>query len=465
MNIKMRIATIVCCLAISVAAVAKTPKYIFYFIGDGMGMSHVMTTEAYNRLVLGNHQHILMMQFPVATMATSYSFNSPITDSAAAGTALATGHKTNNDMIAMSPDTVAVSSIAQELKSLGYGIVIATSVPLDDATPAVFYANQPSRRMFYEIDKQLPLSGYDMFVGGSLRGTKSKNGPTDAIERIQKAGYTIAYGADQYEKIKGKNKLVLLNNDSTSEQFGYTIDSIRQNLHLPYITKACIEHEMKFSPNKFFMMIEGGNIDWAAHANDAAAVVKEVLNFNEAIREAYNFYLKHPDETLILITADHCTGGLQMGNDYHQMYANLKNFDYERISLQAFGRLCEKWIKNGTMKDWEKMKIYLQDNLGLYGPVKVSDAQDKEIQEEFRKAFVLGNNVDKKTLYATYSNFVAKVYNVFDDCNGIGWTTHSHAGDFTPVFAIGAGSEIFQGVNNNTDLPNKIRKLTGLKVQ
>lgn len=122
---------------------ATPPRYIFYFIGDGMGMSQAMAAEAYNRTVLNNTTPILMMQFPVASASTTYSASSPVTDSAAAGTALATGHKTRNGMLGVTPDTVSVQSVAKELFDRGYGVALVTSVPPDDATPGAFYAHVP----------------------------------------------------------------------------------------------------------------------------------------------------------------------------------------------------------------------------------------------------------------------------------------------------------------------------------
>ena len=121
-----------CCLG----AIAKAPKYIFYFIGDGMGMGHVMATQNYNRIILGNNEPLLMMQFPVASMAMTYSATGPITDSAAAGTALATGYKTLNGMVGVTPDTTAVESVASQLHKKGYGVGIITTVAPDDATPS-----------------------------------------------------------------------------------------------------------------------------------------------------------------------------------------------------------------------------------------------------------------------------------------------------------------------------------------
>lgn len=452
------------CLSVALGAMAQqAPKYIFFFIGDGMGMGHVMTAQTYNRTVLGNDELLPMMQFPVSSLAMTYSANRKVTDSAAAGTALSTGYKTNNGMLGVTPDETPVYSIATELQKRGYGIAIGTSVPPDDATPGAFYAHVPSRSMYYEIGLDMARSGYDMFVGSKLRGLKDGNGrETGLLDSLRVHGYTVAFGREEFEKNKNNDKIVLLNNDPRIEHFGYTIDSISGNLHLPYITQACLDHLMKVSPDKFFMMIEGGNIDWAAHANDGGAVVKEIMNFNEAIKIAYDFYLQHPDETLIVITADHNTGGMQMGVKDGPKDINLKNMDYQRVSIEMFELYCKGLIDSGKVVKWNDMKAYLKANLGLYGPVAVSENQDEEIRDKFEKTFVEHESDDTETLYTTYNEFVSTVFSTLDHITGIGWTTTSHTGDFVPVFAVGVGSELFGNVNNNIEIPAKIRRIAGI---
>lgn len=422
-----------------------------------------MTAQTYNRTVLGNDNPLTMMQFPVSSLAMTYSANSKITDSAAAGTALSTGSKTNNNMLGVLPDETPVYSIASELKKLGYGIAIGTSVEPDDATPGAFYAHVPSRSMYYEIGLDMAHSDYDMFVGSVLRGTKdAKGNDTGLVDSLRVNGYTVVEGREAFEKQKDNDKIVLLNNDPRIMHFGYTIDSIDANLHLPYITQACLDHLKRVSPDKFFMMIEGGNIDWAAHANDGGAVVKEILNFNEAIKIAYDFYLQHPDETLIVVTADHNTGGMQMGVEDGPKEVNLKNMDYQRISIEMFELYCKELIESGKAVKWNEMKSYLTKNLGLYGPIAVSEEQDEELRDKFEDTFIEHSGSDVETLYTTYNEFIETVFDILDHITGIGWTTTSHAGDFVPVFAVGVGSEMFGNVNNNIDIPAKMRRIVGI---
>ncbi len=169
----------------AVAASAAEPKYIFYYIGDGMGMGPVVAAEMYNRQVRRSDTPLTMFQFPVAGMCLTYSASSPVTDSAAAGTALSTGHKTSNGMLGMSPDTVAVTSMARVLKDDGYGVGIVTSVAADDATPGAFFANVPKRGMYRDIILQGARSGYEFIAGAGLRAELDKKASPPAHREIE----------------------------------------------------------------------------------------------------------------------------------------------------------------------------------------------------------------------------------------------------------------------------------------
>lgn len=458
-----RLFSFLLCISATICMQAGTPKYIFYFIGDGMGLGSVMITEAYNRTVLGNDQHLTMLQFPVVGVATSYSANRHITDSSAAGTALSTGHKTNNYMLGMNPDTVPVYSIAKSLKEAGYGVAIATTVTLNDATPSAFYGHAPSRKHYYDIGKGIIDSEYNFFAGYNLLSRNNNKGEeTDLYDLIKKAGYKIVWGKDGYESVKNQDKIIMLNKPNRAGHCGFTVDSLGdENFDVPYLTRTCLNHLKKNSPEKFFMMIEGGNIDWIAHANDPGTV-KSVLNFDEGIKIAYDFYLQHPDETLIIVTADHNTGGMTFGVRGNKR-VTLKNLDYQKVSISMFQDYCKKLQNSEKAIEWNEMKEYLKANLGFYGPIDVEEKDDKAIQEAFNKTFKTKETEEVETLYLSYNKFAEIVFVIFNRYTGIGWTTTGHSGDFTPVYAIGAGAEIFNGLNNNIDLPKKIAKLTGVK--
>lgn len=441
---------------------AAAPKYIFFFIGDGMGMGHVMSAQTYNRLVLKNDKPLTMMQLPVMSAAMTFSFKDPITDSAAAGTALSTGNKTLNGMLGMLPDsTTHVYSIAKSLQEKGYGIGITTSVPVDDATPAAFYAHVPHRKMFTEIGMDMAASGYDFFAGSNLRGDKDGK----VTKALEDAGYTIVKGYENIDKAAKSDKVFLAPVKDVNSHCGFTIDSIPGALTLPQITKAAMDHMQRVSPDKFFLMIEGGNIDWAAHSNDGGAVVKEVINFDQCIKMAYDFYKQHPEETLIVITADHDTGGMAIGSNEAPKLFSLKNVDYQRISKDRLGRRYKEIINSGKAFTWADMQKDLKELLGIGGPVKISEKDEAMLKAEFEQVFVKHNAKEKKTLYATFSTFVEKVFKVLDHTTGLGWTTNHHTGNLVPVFAVGAGSEIFSTINNNIEIPRKIAELTGVELK
>ena len=300
--------------AITATAWAKAPNYIFFFIGDGMGIAQVTNAQLYNARVLGNSTPLLSTTFPVASMATTHSASSDVTDSAAAGTALSTGHKTVNGMLGVTPDSVAVTSVAKKLFDAGYGVGIVTSVAIDDATPGAFYAHVPSRSQYYDIGRQLAECGYQFAAGASLRGAFDKQGnPTDLMKYFDEANVSVSYGLDSIDTTAQRLLVLSPFHKEKQNEIGFTIDSIAGALTLPALTRAGLDQLKRTSPDRFFMMVEGGNIDHAGHGNDGGTILREVINFNQALQEAYDFYLAHPDETLIVVTADHETGGMSVG--------------------------------------------------------------------------------------------------------------------------------------------------------
>lgn len=450
-------------LAVSVTTFAQNPRYIFFFIGDGMGMGHALATDNYYRTVLGHDNHITMMQFPVASQCMTYSASSPVTDSAAAGTALATGNKTKNGMLGMAPDTVAVTSMANVLKGKGWGIGLVTNCAIDDATPGAFYAHVPNRNMYYEIGVQAAYSGYEFLAGAGLRGNIDKKGnPTDLLDVLKGQNVSVVYGRDGYNQAKTDRVMVLnVKEGEMLNQMGYTIDSLENNLDIKILTEQCIDHMKKVSPDKFFMMVEGGQIDHGGHANDGGAIIRETLLFNETLDLAYKFYQEHPEETLIIVTADHDTGGLSVGNAFTGYWANLDYVNYQKVSKDQFSRYCKAILKSRRVYTWDDMKEYLSDNLGLWSHIKVNEDQEKTLQEKFEATFTLRNSEDQKSLYANFNAFAVAVFKVFNDAAGVGFTSPHHTGNLVPVYAVGVGAEKFMGINNNVEIPKKLLEIAG----
>lgn len=456
-------------MLLAVVAQAQQAKYVFYFIGDGMGLNQVNTTEMY----LGEQQGrigtepLCFASFPVAGMATTFSASNSITDSSAGGTALATGVKTYNGAIGVDANKERVMSVAERAKRAGKKVGVTTSVSIDHATPAAFYGHQPDRSMYYEIALQLPEAGFDFYAGsGFLKPARTfdKKDAPSIYPIFEQAGYTIARGLDEYKaKADGAGKMVLMQKEgANSSSLPYAIDRREGDLTLAQITESAIDFLSRDNKKGFFLMVEGGKIDWACHSNDPATMVKEVIDLDDAVRVAYEFYKKHPKETLIVITADHETGGLALGNSNYTL--NLKSLDCQKQSVDLLSRALTDLRKaKGNKATWEDVKALLTERMGFWGELTPTWEQEKMLRDEFESSFVRNKVVFEESLYSKTEPLAAVAKKVLSQMSKLGWTTGSHSAEYVPVFAVGAGSKLFMGKMDNTDIPKRIAKAAGYK--
>lgn len=443
--------------AAAMPVAADAPKYIFYYIGDGMGFNHVLNAQIYSNEVLGNDSTLTMLTFPVASMARTHSASSDVTDSAAAGTALATGHKTRNNMLGMNADSVAVTSIAKTLYDNGWGVGLVTTVAIDDATPGAFYAHVPSRSEYMTVGRQLAESGYQFAAGAGLRAARDKEGKkTPLLDYFAEKGVTVTSGSAGLDV--EADRLLLLSNDTVRTwNVGYTVDSIPGALTLPAMTAAGIRQLERVSPDRFFMMVEGGNIDHAGHANDGGAIIREVVNFDQSLALAWRFYLAHPDETLIVVTADHETGGMSVGTTTTGYSVRPEVAAAQKVSKEMFSEHIKSLAHDRRVYRWPDMEEYLAENLGFGTAVILTEEETAELAGMFDNMMAGRNSApDQETLYATFDGFSARVFELLNDKAGFGFPTIKHTGAMVPVFAVGVGASEFSGVNDNTDLPRKI---------
>lgn len=454
---------------ISVAANGQA-KYVFYFIGDGMGVNQVNGTEMYRAELQDGRigiEPLLFAQFPVATMATTFSATNSVTDSAAAGTALATGQKTYNHAISVGEDKNAIQTIAEKAKKAGKKVGITTSVSIDHATPATFYAHQPERDMYYEIALDLPKADFDFYAGsGFLKPNTSfdKKEVPSIFPIFQKAGYTVARGYNDYKAKAAKaDKMILIQKeDANPSCLPYAIDRKADDLTLAQITESAIDFLTKGKNKGFFLMVEGGKIDWACHSNDAATAFNEVKDMDDAIKVAYEFYKKHPKETLIVVTADHETGGIVLGTGKYEL--NLKALQYQKRSVDELSQRISEWRKSKDNKvTWEDMKRLLGEEMGFWKELPISWEQEKKLHDEFDRTFVKHKLVFAESMYATNEPMAARAKEVMDEIAMVGWTSGGHSAGLVPVFAIGAGSRLFGEKIDNTEIPKRIAKAAGYK--
>ncbi|MDR2914689.1 MAG: alkaline phosphatase [Tannerella sp.] len=443
-------------------SVCGQAKYVFYFIGDGMGINQVNITEAYLSSLKGERgsASLLMTQFPVASMAATFSADADVTDSAASGTALATGTKTNNGYIGVNPELERLESIAAKAKKAGKKVGITSTVPVNHATPAAFYGHQKNRSMYYEITRDLLVSDFDFFAGAGLYNRDNLYDNTkvpDIYPQIEQAGYTISKGYDDFKVNAGKSKKVLLVQKNWEEtgDIPYAIDRTNEDLTLKQITEAAIDVLTRDNKKGFFLMLEGGRIDWAGHGNDAATVIKEVIDMDDAVKVAYEFYKKHPKETLIVITADHETGGLTAGRGG----MNINVLQYQKMSQDKLTeRINELYISKEGNVTWEDVKGLLTEAMGFWKNVPVSWEHEKILRDAFEETLAKKHDIKDHNLYADNSLLAAKAKLVMNDIAKLGWSTGSHSADFVPVFAVGVGQELFMRKMDNTDIPKNIMK-------
>lgn len=371
-------------------------KYIFLMIGDGMGASHVAVAESYLSAKAGKigGEQLTMTRFPYYGTCTTHCLDKTITCSAASGTAIASGQKTLYSRLGCDGDFNRLESMAFPLKEEGYKIGIMSSVPITHATPAAFYASTPDRGDGYGIMKQIPDSGFDFFGGSGFEDMFGKDGQQLGADKyLEQHGYEVCFGPEEFLAAADTcERIVFCQQKSKAEDAKAYVseEADAEDITLAEMLQLAIDYLGDEEP--FFIMCEGGDIDWESHSSYTMPMIEKVISFDNAIAVAYEFYKAHPEETLIVVTADHETGGVAIGQG------------------ESWSNTFIDWIK--IEEEWEKNKEkYLQDS---------------------------------------------KANREFNEASHIGWTTSYHTGGPVPVFSIGKGAEKFMGRIDNTDIKGKI---------
>lgn len=463
----MRKTFILAALLIVALAVSAEIKYVFYFIGDGMGANQVLGAEMYRSALAGEplgRVQTLMTTFPYSGHASSHSKTNGITDSAAAGTCLATGTKTRNGMLGLDKDSARLITIAEELKAEGWGIGIMTTVAIDHATPGAFYGHVDNRDSYYKIGLQLAESGFDFFGGAGFHHPQGKkdNKEINLYRNAEQAGYKIAHGYEEGLAVSGEwltEKMILVQKDDDQgakhgSNLTYAIDRKEGDLTLAQIVNTAIPF-LATRHEKFFMMVEGGMIDYACHGDDAATAFGEVWDMDEAMRVAYAFYLAHPDETLIVVTADHETGGLALGNSDYTLH--LDQLQNQKCSAWVLSDAFTQLFKENKKPSWEQVKALYRENLGFWENVEISKEEEEELKALY-KAACKGKTKNTKTMYKTINKLGDAGIALLNKKAHVGWTTHAHSAHAVPIFSIGPNAQLFSGWHDNTEIVPLMRK-------
>ena len=328
-----------------------TPPNIIFLIGDGMGLTQI-TSGMYS-----NNNTTALEAFEYIGLSKTHAYKNLVTDSAASGTAMACGEKTYNGVVGINPKNESMPSILNHCSDLGYRTALLASSSIVHATPASFYAHADSRKKYQEIATQLMSSKVDLFIGGGEMHFTRRDDDKNLLKSDDNP-YEIVNNLENFSK-------------STAQKIGYFTYSDEppskkagRKPSLPDMLATTLKKLDTFD-QPFFVMTEGSQIDWGGHANDLQYIVSEFLEFNETIAVALDYAKKHGN-TLVVVTADHETGGLALtkGNVKKAQVGggfNTKGHSATMVPVFSYGTNAEafKGIYENTAI-FDKMKMTVQ---------------------------------------------------------------------------------------------------------
>ena len=425
---------LISCSSTNTEVAPKTPKNIIYLIGDGMGMAHVTGYRYYknstkDKVGLGDKKvpQTLFDKHFVGMAATLPEDETLVTDSAASATALSSGVKTYNGAIALDNDKSHTLTLIEKAKELGKLTATVSTSQITHATPASFWAHNVSRRNQNEIAD----AAFDDRINGKFKTDLLFGGGTNYLIRddrnlvseFKQEGWQYSDSLSNIDEINGLPALGLF----AKVGLPYAIDNPQQPNRLEAMIKKALQLLDKNNPNGFVMMVEGSQIDWCSHANDIACAMKEMVDFEATLAAAIEF-AENDGNTLIVLTADHGTGGLTIGAN--NKYTWLPNIVHQmNISLMEFGK--KLLAGEDVAKTWAK---YFDFELQAEQVTKLEALVQAKDNKALRDELIAISSVTSYT----------------------GWTTGGHDAGDVAVIAFGPSSELFLGHQDNTDLAKKL---------
>ncbi|MBR1850330.1 MAG: alkaline phosphatase [Bacteroidales bacterium] len=277
------------------------PKNVIFVIGDGMGVAQV-----YSSIALQGGDNSQFLRFPYSGFSRTYCLDNYTTDSGAGGTALVSGHKVNKSAVGQSPDTVFWPSLFKMAADSGMatGFVVTSSVL--DATPASTYAHVPERHMFDTISRQMSQCFHNVMIGGGRINFRPENrhDGLSPIDTLKARGYDVVYTLEDMHRSSADKLCALVYDEYYPENAPMRGDMLSQGVQKALAT-------LGRNPKGFALLVEGSQIDWACHNNDSAYLVAELNDFERTLKTVLDF-AEHDGNTLVVVTADHETGGLTL---------------------------------------------------------------------------------------------------------------------------------------------------------
>jgi len=474
-----------CAAALAGAREPEPVRYVFLFIGDGMGAAQVALAEAWKASVTGDSTGFSPTSFsgfPVRGEVTTHCAVRRITESAAAATALASGTKAGEAVIGLDPHgSRALRTVAEEARDAGVPVGIMTTVAVNHATPAGFYAHVDSREKYWEIGSQLTASRMDLFAGSGFQEPTGKPGQElpDLHGMAKAKGYRIVRGRDSLAGAR-LPALLLAPEQASGVSLPWAMDPAETDVpRLADYLRTGIR--LMDGEKGFFLMAEGGKVDWACHANDARAGIGEVWDLDSAVRVALEFARRHPKETLILVTADHETGGLSLGNGENGFRTDFSLLSHQKLSAERLADTLGAWLSRELLgsgrvssasrsdamdpglasRDSARIFKGLLDRIGSWTGLGRAAGLQLKRGDSLELASAFEKSLPRQGRGMSCVPLARAAIGILDRRAGVGWTTSSHTAVPVPVYAWGAGSEVFGGRLDNVDLPRKIRQLTG----
>lgn len=421
------------------------PKNVIFLVGDGMGPAY---NTAY-RYFADNPdtkevENTAFDDYLVGTQQTySDDDKENITDSAAAGTAFSSGHKTYNGAIGVDKEGHDLESVLERAKKLGKSTGLVSTAEVTDATPAVYAANVDDRdkkdeiaHQFYDqrINNQHKV---DVILGGGAKYFGKENG--NITDQFKKDGYGVVTNRQQLENAKEDRLLGLF----ADKNMPLAIDADEEQPELLDLQNAALERLSK-NDKGFFLMVEGASIDKQGHANDVTGVMSEMEGFEKAFANAIDYAKSHPD-TLVVATADHSTGGLSMGQGsaYEWNPDPIKNMKHSG-----------KWMTD-QIADGQDVKKTMQAGYGF----DLSEKEMKAIQQEADALKKINKN--DEAYDSQLQKLQDEIQAPINEKSGTGWTTNGHTGEDVNTYAFGPGADQFQGNIDNTDNAKNIFNFFG----
>ena len=410
-----------------ILGLTKKPKYVFLFIGDGMGTAQIQSARFYKGTTENNgavtEGELSFTSFPEVGSVTTYDSTSFCPDSASTATSIATGNKTESGV-------------------------------------------------------ELANSGFEYFAGGEFQKVNGDGTGPNNHEVAAQAGYNVVTtqaGAAALTAGAGKT-LVIAENLADGKAMNYAMDAAAGEWQLTDYVKKGIE--LLENKKGFFLMTESGKIDWACHANDAAASIHDVLEMSNAVQAAVDFYNAHPNETLILVTADHETGGMAIGYKTTNYDTFLTNLTHQKMSYAKFdSTYVQGYVANKT--PFEAAMADVKANFGLTlptdpdaasaGKLLLTDYEVANLRTAYERTLEVGASSQSKMsqqdyeLYGTYIPFSMAICHTINHKSGMDHTTYAHTGAMVNLYAKGVGAENFRGVFDNTEIYHKLAELTGVQ--